>query len=316
MDLCGATETRNNEMKDRMLHSVLEDDYHCVSKIRKKRKARDYGSGGLAIVVRKGRGIPKLAKEQGSDEILWVELEGMGQTIFVAVVYLVPSKSSRYKFNDEVRRELEVDILRFRKEGLVVVMGDLNSKIADSQPSEGVVKSNTRENKDKKMNDNGKAWIRLTRNTDMITLTGLFGEADYTCFNVQGNSVPDHICIDKRNKHLVRDLKNDREIMWRINTDHSMIIARLCLPGWRIDWQQQGREIPSRRKPVKSRHLRLNRIKKKEVWRNYKDMCETNMDIPRAVKSIVKRTQKHEEGRKGRCTDENWAEVKGLIKTL
>ena len=104
MDLCGATETRNNEMKDRMLYSVLEDDYHCVSKIRKKRKARDYGSGGLAIVVRNGRGIPKLAKEQGSDEILCVELEWMSQTIFVAVVYLVHSKSSRYKFNDEVRR--------------------------------------------------------------------------------------------------------------------------------------------------------------------------------------------------------------------
>ena len=57
----------------------------------------------------------------------------------------------------------------------------------------------------------------------MVTLTGLYGEDNYTCYNDQGNSVPDHICIDRRNKDMVRDFINDKEIMGRINTDHSMI---------------------------------------------------------------------------------------------
>ena len=175
VDLCGATETRNNKERDKMLISGMEDSFHCITKIRKNRKAGDHGSGGLAIVVRKGRGIPKLAKAKGSDEILWIEMEGMGQKIFVAVVYLVPNKSSRYKYNGDTRRELEEDILRFKKDGMVVVLGDLNSRIADNQPSDGVVKNNTRENKDKKLNDNDKAWIRRMRNTDMVTLTDLFG---------------------------------------------------------------------------------------------------------------------------------------------
>ena len=70
MDLCGATETRSNEKKDTMVHSILKDRFHCITKIRKKRKDRDFGSGGLAIVVRKGKGTSKLVKDKGSDEIL------------------------------------------------------------------------------------------------------------------------------------------------------------------------------------------------------------------------------------------------------
>ena len=124
----------------------------------------------------------------------------LDRRIFVADVYLVSRRSRIYKNNNLVRQELEEDIIKFKKKGVVVILGDLNSRIADSMPSEGVTKSNTRENKDKVLNDNGRAWIRLTRSTGMVTLTGLFGEADYTCYNVEGNSVPDHICIDRRNK--------------------------------------------------------------------------------------------------------------------
>ena len=316
MDLCGATETRNNEKKGRMLISGMEDSFHCITKIRKKRKAGDYGSGGLAIVVRKGRGIPKLAKSTGSDEILWIELEGMGQKIFVAVVYLVPHKSSRYKFNGAVRRELEEDILRFKKDGMVVVMGDLNSRIADCQPKEGVVHSNTRVNKDKKMNDNGKAWIRLTRNTDMVTLTGLFGKADYTCFNDQGNSVPDHICIDRKNKDLIRDYINQREVMLRIDTDHSMIVARVRLPGWKAEVQQRTLENSSMKKPGGKKQIRLNQIKKKEVWEKYKELCETNLEIPKTVLRLVERNQDQKEGQQCSRTEESWTDVKDLVRTL
>ena len=316
MDLCGATDTRNNNERYKMLISGMEDSFHCITKIRKNRKAGDHGSGGLAIVVRKGRGIPKLAKAKGSDEILWIEMEGMGQKIFVAVVYLVPNKSSRYKYNGDTRRELEEDILRFKKDGLVVVLGDLNSRIADSQPSDGVVKNNTRENKDKKLNDNGKAWIRLTRNTDMVTLTGLFGVADYTCFNEQGNSVPDHICIDRRNKDLVMDFQSDREVMGRISTDHSMIIARVRLPDWKVEEKQRTMEINQRKKSEGKKKTRLNRIKKKEVWDKYKESCESNPEIPKTVLRLVERIQYQNLEQQDHSTEESWTDVKDLVRTL
>ena len=245
VDICGATETHGNEKNDRMLHSVMDDDYHCITKIRKNRKARDYGSGGLAIVVRKGRGVPKLAKAKGSDEILWVEMKEMGRKLFVAVVYLVPSKSTRYHLNGATRSELTSDIMKFASKGLVNVMGDMNSRIADSLPVKGVGGHTMRENKDKAVNNNGKEWIRLTRTTKMVTLTGLYGEADYTCFNGQGNSVTDHICIDSGNEHRVRATMNDREILGRINTDHSMISVVLDMGTWRRD---MGRKKQGNRK--------------------------------------------------------------------
>ena len=108
----------------------------------------DHGSGGLEVVVRKGRGVPKLAKAKGSDEILWVKMEEMGKIIFVGVVYLVPSKSTRYHLNGSVRRELTMDILRFSSEGLVIVMGDLNSRIADYLPAYGGMGHKVRVSKD------------------------------------------------------------------------------------------------------------------------------------------------------------------------
>ena len=36
-----------------MMKDILTDKFNCITKIRKNRKRRDYGSGGLAIVVRK-----------------------------------------------------------------------------------------------------------------------------------------------------------------------------------------------------------------------------------------------------------------------
>ena len=299
-----------------MVHSILKDNFHCITKIRKKRKDGDFGSGGLAIVVRKGKGIPKLAKDKGSEEILWIEMMGMDRRIFVAVVYLVPRKSSRYKNNPAVRQELEEDIIRFKKEGMVVILGDLNSRIADSLPSEGVTKNKTRENKDKVVNDNGRAWIRLTRSTGMVTLTGLFGEADYTCYNVEGNSVPDHICIDRRNVGIVSDLVNDREVMGRMSTDHSMITATLKITGWTKEEQQKKMRNRKRSDPKEKRRIRLNRIKRKEIWDKYKDNCDTNVEIAELVNWLEERDNKQNEGQSPQCTEENWMAVKKLVSTL
>ena len=66
-------------------------------------------------------------KSGGSDEILWGEVGGLERKLIIAAVYLVPIKSTRYKNNGEVRRELETDIMKYKQEGNVMVMRDLNS---------------------------------------------------------------------------------------------------------------------------------------------------------------------------------------------
>merc|ERR1712083_709391 len=151
--------------------------------------------------------------------ILWVEVEGTGRKMFVAVVYIVPTKSTRYVKNTELRRELEEDIMRYKQEGMVMVMGDLNSRIGEIEYY--------RRNKDSEVNENGREWMALTRATGMIILSGLNETADYTCFNDQGNSVVDHICIDETYKYVVVKLENRRDVMGRIDTDHSMVVAKI-----------------------------------------------------------------------------------------
>ena len=210
IDLCCATETHMDARRQKEIEDVFETDYHCILKRRKKRKKGDYGSGGLAVLVRRGMGVPKVAKNKGSDEILWVEVDGLGGTIYIAVVYLVPKKSSRYGDNNGVRRELEEGIYEFRARGMVVVIGDVNSRIGECVPLEGADDGRKRNNSDKKMNENGREWIQLMRRTGMVMLTGLYGRAEYTCYNYKGNSVVDHICIDKENSYKVRGIESKK----------------------------------------------------------------------------------------------------------
>ena len=86
VDLCCVTETHFDEKREQLFKEVFGIEFHCLSKIRKNRKRQDYGSGGVAILVRKGRGRPKLARYKGSDEIVWAEIEGLGRTIHVIAV--------------------------------------------------------------------------------------------------------------------------------------------------------------------------------------------------------------------------------------
>ena len=131
IDLCCATETHMDARREKEIEEVFENDYHCILKRRKKRKKGDYGSGGLAVFVRRGMGVPRVARSKGSDEILWVDIEGLERKIYVAAVYLVPKKSSWYADNAEVRRELEEGIYEFRARGMGVIIGDVNSRIGE-----------------------------------------------------------------------------------------------------------------------------------------------------------------------------------------
>merc|ERR1712083_413232 len=88
IDICCATETHMDEEREKLLIDIFEDKFECISKIRKERKKGDYGSGGLAILMRKSKGKIKLVKKKGNEGILWVEVEGTGRKMHLAVVSL------------------------------------------------------------------------------------------------------------------------------------------------------------------------------------------------------------------------------------
>ena len=297
------TETHLDEKRERLLISIFEDKFECISRIREERKRGDYGSGGVAVMIRKTKGKIKTIKRKGADGILWVEVEGTGRKMFVAVVYIVPTKSTRYVKNTELRRELEEDIMRYKQEGMVMVMGDLNSRIGEIE--------HHRRNKDIEVNENGREWMALTRATGMTILSGLNETADYTCFNEQGNSVVDHICIDESYKEVVMKLENRRDVMARIDTDHSMVVAKIKT--------EKPEEGGGKRRQVKikqggnqkEKRRNANRIKKKEVWAEYESRCNKSMEIAKLIDKLDKRAERGE-----KTVEEAWQKVKKAARKL
>ena len=89
--------------------------------------------------------------------------------------------------------------MKYKQEGTVMVTGDLNSRIGE----EGDIE---RKNIDKEVNENGREWLSLSRATGLMTMTGIRERADFTCYNDQGNSVVDHICIEEENMSLIEQI--------------------------------------------------------------------------------------------------------------
>merc|ERR1711997_1292518 len=103
---------------------------------------------------------------------------------------------------------------------------------------------------DKEVNENGREWLTLSRATGLMTMTGIRERADFTCYNNQGNSVVDHICIEEENMSLVEQIEYKREVMGRINTDHSMVKAKVRLKRGNQE-KGQREEKNKERKEVK-----------------------------------------------------------------
>ena len=68
----------------------------------------------------------KLAKQNKSEGLFWVEVQGR---LFVAVVYLIPN--DRSGLTEDTLQELQEDIISYRERGEVVVMGDFNCRIGE-----------------------------------------------------------------------------------------------------------------------------------------------------------------------------------------
>ena len=81
-------------------------------------------------MIRKNLGKVKLIKVSTRFDILWVNLVCGLDSFFISVVYFPPNESNWDNFDDNIC-ELEKDIMTFRNEGKVIVMGDFNSRISN-----------------------------------------------------------------------------------------------------------------------------------------------------------------------------------------
>ena len=60
---------------------------------------------------------------------MWTEIICGGRNMYIATVYMVPIGSPYYEQNEKIRQELEIDTREFKEQGVVIILGEFNSRI-------------------------------------------------------------------------------------------------------------------------------------------------------------------------------------------
>ena len=95
---------------------------------------------------------------------------------------MIPVGSTIYEQNVKMREELETEIGEYKKDGVTIILGDMNSRIENLMT---IINKDTlyeRNNIDKKENHNGRELIKLMNITGMMILTGIKKKSDFTCY--------------------------------------------------------------------------------------------------------------------------------------
>ena len=174
-------------------------------------------SGGIIIYYRNSLKSGIKCIRSFNDVICWIKLDKdfyhVEKDIYLCATYIPPEMSMYYKvINVNLFEKLEEDISYFSGKGQVIIMGDLNSRIANSPdfidldrvlPFENIDSYNVdkhlpRTSMDKIHNSFGHMFLDLLKSTRLRVLNGrLFYDKDvgkYTCMNKQGCSVIDYVC--------------------------------------------------------------------------------------------------------------------------
>ncbi len=131
LDICVLTETCIKEGRGEEFSKVIENEiFVWYSRERKEQKRRN-GEGGVGILIKKNVGRTQIIKSSKKFDTMWIKLEREDSklTFFIAAVYISPEGLPRGKEGAEQLAELEVDVMEFRKQGYVIVMGDFNARI-------------------------------------------------------------------------------------------------------------------------------------------------------------------------------------------
>ena len=127
LTVCGVVESWLREGRYYMDNELSGSDFVWIGKDRPRRRK----GGGIGFLVRR-ECKAKVAKISASESILWIVMDwGAGAKLFCAVVYLVPKDPE--DSNDVAIKELQQDVLTFRKLGRTIVIGDFNARVGNYQ---------------------------------------------------------------------------------------------------------------------------------------------------------------------------------------
>ena len=209
---------------------------------------------------------------------------------------------------------MEKDIVAYKEQGMVIVIGDFNSRIGKLKSITADDKTYNRENVDEKENQNGRELIKLMNGLGMIILSGIRSQSKFTCVKVMKNkmrkSVVDHICIQEGMMESIVDEETREDIMELIKTDHAMVAMTLKI---RILKMEEEKKKQPHRTKKNNNPKPLHKITNREVWEQYKEDCKGNIRL----KQLAEKLKKLDENKKNaRIVEEKWEEFKSIIISL
>merc|ERR1712228_835131 len=142
----------------------------------------------------------------------------------------------------------------------------------------------------------------------IITLTGLKETAEHTYFHSQGNSEVDHICMDEKHMEVIMKLENRTEVMGRIDTDHSMVVAKMKIRKLK---DEESRQEAIQGEIKSERRRKVRRIKKKEVWVEYKERCNKSLELAKVIDGLDRNIRGREN-----TVEDAWQEIKSASRKL
>jgi hypothetical protein len=332
LSMCFWTETWAKEGDLESMQSCLREmkmsNWGFIGKRREQRSATERkGSGGIACIYRKEERVEiRIAKKSEHEGTLWIERKQEGRTtMYIAVVYLVPKRSTRQALVPGAIDELVREVADFSTRGQVVVGGDFNMwtgnspnvmrvrdvEAADERFGE-VARIHERENMHKEEPcERGRNIMKNMNDGGMVMMNGVRGEAaNFTCTNSNRGRKKKFSTIDyvfcKEEMFLEEGAR--MKFGQRVSSDHKALI-------FYTQNRKSTEEVREELAEKKAGRWKTNDRGKKGYWDNLKRECEICMRELLGRWMTEDREEEGIEEKKRELIDERWEEFKQAAST-
>jgi endonuclease/exonuclease/phosphatase family metal-dependent hydrolase len=332
LSMCFWTETWAKEGDLESMQSYLREmemsSWGFIGKRRKVRSATERkGSGGIACIFKKEERVEiSIAKYSEHEGTLWIERKQEGrEPMYIAVVYLVPKRSTRQAMVPGAIDELVREVADFSARGQVVVGGDFNMwtdnspnvmRVRDVEAAEErfgeVARIHERESMHKEEScERGKTILKNMNDVGMVMMNGVRGEAtSFTCTNTNRGRRKKFSTIDYVfcKEEMFLEEKARMKFGQGVISDHKALIFytqnRNTVEGVRTGVEEK-----------KAGRWKINDRGKPEHWDGLKKECDLWMRELLGKWKSEDREEEGEEEKRSELIEERWEEFKKAAST-
>jgi hypothetical protein len=216
---------KETEEEKREKEQLCGEEYIWVERCRRKGRR-----GGVGLVVLRELGRVEVLEDFCDESVMWVRItSGMGQVMYVGVVYLVTAGTVFSEDNMSSMSKLAVTLSMLEGEENVVILGDVNGRIGQIGSKIKVgeeVREIQRESEDMVVSEQGKDMLEMLQEFGMVVINGVGGGSSgkMTC---RGKSVVDWMVVKEEMRDRCSTMVVEDGFMeegGRADGDHNLVM--------------------------------------------------------------------------------------------